>query len=502
MKIKLPYTARNWTSLIGATVALISFFMIVFLFAVTVFFLQRSAYIGLVIYILLPGIMLVGLLAIPIGMWRKARSERGRVPSTGKQWPRIDLNDVRHRHGFYIFAVTSTILLFVSALGSYQAFHFTESTTFCGKLCHSVMNPEYTAYQNSPHARVSCVECHVGPGADWYVRSKLSGLRQVYAVLADIYPRPIPTPIENLRPARATCEQCHWPSKFYPRNLWSNSYFLPDDNNTRWDLNLVMKVAAREPAKGLQEGAHWHVSPEVNIDYHATDQRRQQIDWVRMTNLETGKTKIFHDQDNPPEEEPAQTEMRTMDCVDCHNRPSHRFTSPRRFVNQALNAGTMPADLPRIKEIAVSLCAEEYSSQAAAAEGLAEKINEFYRENYPDIHAEKQAMVEKAVTGLQEVYARNIFPEMNVRWSEYPISRGHLEFPGCFRCHDGQHTSEDGETIRHDCNLCHRIISQGVPGNNYETVQAEGALEFQHPVPIGGIWKQMLCSECHNGLGA
>ncbi|MFP3982596.1 MAG: NapC/NirT family cytochrome c [Desulfurivibrionaceae bacterium] len=501
MKLKLPYSARNWISLIGATVALISFFMIVFLFAVTVLFWQRSAYIGLVIYILLPAIMVVGLLAIPIGMWRQVRRERSEVTATEKRWPLIDLNDVHHRHGFFIFAFTSAILLFASALGSYQAFHLTESTGFCGKLCHTVMKPEYTAYQESPHARVKCVECHVGPGADWYVRSKLSGLRQVFAVAADTYPRPIPTPIENLRPAREVCEHCHWPRKFYPRNLWSNSYFMPDDNNTRWDLSLVMKVAARDPAKGLKEGAHWHVSPDVRIEYHAADHQRQQIDWVKMIDLDTGDTRIYRDQDNLPQVSPEQKEMRTMDCVDCHNRPSHRFASPRRFVNAALSAGEIPSELPQIKKVSLDLCAEQYPGQSAAEDGLAEGIHKFYRENYPELYEKEQAMMDKAVAGLQEIYSKNIFPEMKARWSAYPLSRGHLEFPGCFRCHDGRHRSEDGELIRHDCNLCHRIVAQGIPGKNYEAVSADEALEFRHPEPIGGIWRQMLCSECHNGLG-
>ena len=501
MKIKVPNSARNWISLIGATVALISFFMIVFLFAVTILFEQRSTYIGLTIYILLPSVMIVGLLVIPIGMWRKTKKEKGKEPATEMRWPRIDLNDIRHRHGFFIFAFTTIILLFASALGSYQAFHLTESTAFCGKLCHSVMKPEYTAYQQSPHARVNCVECHVGPGADWYVRSKLSGLRQVYAVLADTYPRPIPTPIENLRPARAVCEQCHWPRKFFPRNLVSKSYFLPDEDNTRWDLTLVMKVAAEQPARGLKEGAHWHVREGVHIDYHARDEKRQEIDWVRMVDMETGETRIFFDQDNPPEQMPEANTIRTMDCVDCHNRPSHRFSSPRRFVNEALGAGEISPDLPNIKQTAVDACAKKYSSQEAAQKGLAEELLNFYQVNYPDIYKKDRAGIEKSITALQTAYSKNIFPEMNARWSAYPIFRGHMEYPGCFRCHDGRHTSKDGETISHDCNRCHRIIAQGIKGDDYETVPAEGSLEFRHPEPIDEMWKEMLCSDCHGGLG-
>ena len=89
----------------------------------------------------------------------------------------------------------------LSSLGSYRVFEETESPQFCGALCHTVMKPEYTAYKISPHSRVRCTECHIGPGASWFVRAKLSGLYQVYATVTDVYPRPIPVPVQNLRPA-------------------------------------------------------------------------------------------------------------------------------------------------------------------------------------------------------------------------------------------------------------------------------------------------------------
>ncbi|MEK6552102.1 MAG: NapC/NirT family cytochrome c, partial [Bacteroidota bacterium] len=225
MKLKLPHSSQNWISLIGVTIALISLFMIIFLFAIT-FTSGGGTYLGLVVYIILPGFLVFGLIMVPVGMFLKVRRDKKHHVLPKREWPQVNLNDIRHRHAFFIFAIGTTIFLFLTAFGSYEAFHYTESVEFCGRLCHEVMKPEYTAYQNSPHAKVACVACHVGEGADWYVRSKLSGLYQVYAVTLGIFPRPIETPISNLRPARETCEQCHWPQKFYSRKLVTQRHYL------------------------------------------------------------------------------------------------------------------------------------------------------------------------------------------------------------------------------------------------------------------------------------
>ncbi len=500
MKIKLPRSSQNWISLIGATIALISLFMIIFLFAVTVILEQRAAYLGLVIYILLPAVMVVGLIMIPVGMFRKTRLEQKKKAPSKTVWPRIDLNDIHHRNAFFIFAIGTSVFLFLSAIGSYEAFHFTESNTFCGTMCHSVMHPEYTAYQHSPHAQVKCVDCHVGPGADWYVRSKLSGLYQVYATLANVYPKPIPTPIENLRPAREVCEQCHWPQKFYARKIRLETHYLPDDKNTRWDISLVMKIGAPHSALGLVEGIHWHINPHVKVEYIAADESREKIPWVKYTNLETGEEKIYQDQDNPLDEAQMDTlEVRTMDCIDCHNRPSHLYRAPTLFVNTAITAGDIPVELPEIKRVCVELCADEYPSSDSAMAQIDKKITSFYQNNYPEIFKDKTELVVQAVRGMQNAFSQNIFPEMKVRWSDYPDHIGHLEFKGCFRCHNDTHSTEADEVIRKDCNLCHFINAQGTPGQQ-EVALLGQALEFQHPEDIGGYWKESPCSDCHSGL--
>ena len=500
MKIKLPPSSQNWVSLIGATITLICLFMIIFLFAVTVILEQRAAYLGLVIYILLPAVMVMGLILIPVGMLLKVRTIHRQKQEFKRIWPTIDLNDIHHRNAFFVFSIGTAIFLFLSAIGSYEAFHFTESTTFCGTLCHSVMNPEYTAYQNSPHAQVGCVECHVGPGADWYVRSKMSGLYQVYATAANVYPKPIPTPISNLRPAREVCEQCHWPQKFYAHKIRLETHYLPDEGNTRWDIALVMKIGAAQSALGLIQGIHWHINPNIKVEYVATDNSRETIPWVRYTNSQTGEVKVFIDQDDPLTEAQLDTmEIRTMDCIDCHNRPSHLYRAPTLFINTAITAGEIPVTLPEIKKLCVEICAEEYSSSDSALKQIRKSITEFYSNNYPEIAETREAEIEKAVTGLQEAFSRNIFPEMKVRWSAYPDHIGHLEFNGCFRCHNDIHATAEGEFIRKDCNLCHFINAQG-NHENQEIALMGQALEFRHPEDIGDVWKESLCVDCHTGL--
>lgn len=496
MKLKLPRSSYNWTTLTGATIALIAFFMIVFLFVISSILEQRGSYLGLVIYIILPAFLVAGLILIPIGMiWKKKKMQKeGYVE---KKLPFIDLNNERHRNAFMIFVVGTIIFLFISAVGSYEAFHYTESVEFCGTVCHSVMKPEYTAYQNSPHARVRCVDCHVGEGVDWYVRSKLSGVRQVFAVIGNTYPKPIPTPIENLRPAQETCEQCHWPEKFYAQKLRYEKHYLNDEYNTEWDIKMIMRIGASHSALGLQEGIHWHINPDVKIEYAATDSQRTEIPWVRYTNLKTGEVTVYEDSYNPLEEGMLDSlEIREMDCMDCHNRPSHNYKPPAFFVNNAMTAGTMPKELPELKYISMEICAEEFDTEEEAKFYIDSTLTDFYNENY---HGVDQALVAQAITGLQNEFTRNIFPEMNVRWSAYPNHIGHVEFNGCFRCHNDMHTSSEGKVISKDCNQCHYIIAQGPP-DSMMVAGINESLEFKHPTDIGEAWKDFLCVDCHTGL--
>jgi nitrate/TMAO reductase-like tetraheme cytochrome c subunit len=496
MKFKLPSPAYNWISLSGAVVAIISLFMIIFLFSISYFLDRGGSYLGLVIYMLLPALLILGLILIPIGMIINFSSSKG----AERKLPFINLNHDTHRNAFMVFVTGSIIFLFISAIGSYEAFHYTESTEFCGTLCHSVMQPEYVAYQNSSHARVKCVACHVGEGADWYVRSKMSGLYQVYAVLANVYPKPIETPISNLRPARETCEECHWPQKFYSRKLKLEKHFLPDEENTEWDISLLMKIGPSDDAKGLVEGIHWHINSDVNIEFVSLDDKEQEIPWVRYTNSKTGEEKVFIDENLDFSIDMLDTmNVRTMDCIDCHNRPSHTYNPPALFVNNAMSRGDIPKALPEIKSLSMEICDVEFNSTDSALIYIEKTINEFYNDNYPDIVESDSSIIGQAIAGLTEEYKKNIFPEMAVRWDAYPNNIGHLEFNGCFRCHSDTHRSENNDFISKDCNLCHTITAQG-PINNLQSANFNESLDFKHPEDIDEAWKEGVCIDCHTGL--
>lgn len=498
--LKLPASFYNWTSIIGATISIISLFLIVFLFVISTVFNQGSSYLGVVIYIALPTLLVIGLALIPIGMLIKFRRDRRHGERQALRWPMIDFNDYRHRNAFMIFSVGSTIFLLLTAVGSYEAFHYTESVEFCGTLCHKVMKPEYVAYQNSPHARVACVDCHVGSGADWYVRSKLSGLYQVYAVLANVYPRPITVPISNLRPARETCEECHWPQKFYSRSFRVEKHYLADGENTEWDIHLQMKTGPSISALGQQEGIHWHINPDVRIEYVATTGDRENIPWVRYTDLSTGKVTVFEDEENKLQPGQMDTlEIRTMDCMDCHNRPSHNYQTPVYFINNAITAGNIPKELPDAKYMAMEVLNDDYTTTDSALMAIAGEFNTYYSAMYEDLYNSDKELIDQAIAGVQGEFQKNVFPEMKVKWNAYPNHIGHLEFNGCFRCHNDKHREQGGKVISMDCNLCHTIVAQGIPGQMM-TGGLDNPLEFNHPNDPNQGWKGKFCVECHKDL--
>jgi len=497
----LPRSFYNWISLIGAIIALVSLALIIFLFIIATVFNQGSSYLGLFIYIALPALMIIGLILIPIGMIVRIRHRRKMDRETRRKLPYIDLNDPQHRNAFIIFSIATLIFLFLTSIGSYEAFHYTESVPFCGTLCHQVMEPEYVTYQHSAHAHVPCVECHVGSGADWYVKSKLSGLYQVYAVLTNIYPRPIPTPVVNLRPARETCERCHWPEKFYARKLRVQKNFLTDEHNTEWDIVMQMKTGPLYSAWGLKEGSHWHINPDVTVEYISSDETRETIPWIRFTNKRTGESQVYMDDENPLEDSLiAKLPVRTMDCMDCHNRPSHSYKSPPDYVDNALLSGEISKDIPQIKYIAMDVLKNPFTNKDTALMTIDSAITAFYQSGYPDYYAANKSKIDFAIRGIQNGFNLNTFPSMGVRYDEYPEHIGHLESDGCFRCHSDRHVTKDGRVISKNCDLCHTILAQGIPGQMAATTVYD-TLEFQHPVPLrNDVWKTAFCSECHKAL--
>jgi len=414
-------------------------------------------YTGIVIFLILPGVFVLGLLLMPLGAWWRRRRllARGELPDI---YPKIDFQEPMLRRGATLVMVMTFFNVSILGTASYRGVEYMDSVQFCGQTCHTVMAPEFSAYQDSPHSRVACVECHIGPGAPWFVRSKLSGARQVLAVTFKTYSTPIPSPVRELRPARETCEQCHWPQKFHGDKFLVRTKYSDDEANTPLTTVLVLKVGGRtwEGSVGIHGR---HLDTVERISYVAIDGRRQVIPVVNYLD-DDGKAVQFVSEDvKATPEQLAKGEHRQMDCMDCHNRPTHAFQMPERAVDQAMAEGRISLQLPYIKKKAVEALRAEYADREAARQQIAAALTDFYRSSYPDTYKDHRALVEAAVTQVQAIYLRNIFPQMKVTWGTYPNNIGHEDFLGCFRCHDGSHTSKDGRTITQDCFACHTILA-------------------------------------------
>jgi hypothetical protein len=416
-------------------------------------------YIGILVFLLLPGIFVFGLLLMPFGIWLRRRNLRGSGKLPGI-YPAIDLQLPVVRHTFEWVALATVLNLLILGTASYHGVQYMDSTSFCGTTCHRPMDPEYTAYQNSPHAHVECVACHIGPGAPWFVRSKLSGLRQVVAVTFHTYSRPIPSPVKYLRPARETCEQCHWPQRFTGDKFLVNTSYKDDEKNTPQTDVLLLKVGGRTWQGSV--GIHGrHLADGARIRYISTDAERQVIPVVYYTD-DKGKTTEFISTDaKPTQQQLDQGEHRTMDCVDCHNRPTHAFDMPESAVDKQMSLGRISPELPYIKKKAVELLKVDYPARDVAEQRIIGELNNFYRTNYPDIYQSRRTLVQQSGEQVAAIYLRNIFPDMRVTWGTHPNNLGHNDAPGCFRCHDGSHTSADGQTITNDCSACHQVLAAG-----------------------------------------
>jgi nitrate/TMAO reductase-like tetraheme cytochrome c subunit len=488
---RLRMLLRNPVSLAGVALAIVSLANI-FLFVVIDFIATKSSpYVGILAYMVSPAFLILGLLLMLAGVLIERRKK---VQPTAF-YPRIDLNDPAQRSAVISFATFLVVFVMLSTAGSYKAYEYTESVQFCGQLCHTVMSPEYTAYQLSPHARVACAECHVGAGATWFVKSKLSGSRQVFAAVLKTFPRPIPTPIHNLRPAQETCEQCHWPKKFYGGQLKVFTHYSNDETNTMRQVRLIIKTGGGDPATGAPEGIHWHMNIANKIEYVAADDTHQTIPYIHVEDQQGRVTEYYAKDSKLTKEQIGKTERHRMDCVDCHNRPTHIYVSPDQSVDQSMLAHRLDTSLPFIKQQAVTALTGTYATTDTAMQGIATSLQDFYEKKYPQIAKSKQYEIRGAVSEVQQIFKRTTFPEMKLNWQTHPNNLGHFYFNGCFRCHDGQHVSADGKIISRDCNQCHTVLAEA---GATTTAAATALPAFQHPVDIGDL-TQVNCADCHTG---
>jgi nitrate/TMAO reductase-like tetraheme cytochrome c subunit len=424
--------------------------------------LSDNPYLGIIFFLILPALFLLGLALIPVGVFlrRKKLQQAGRIPAA---FPRIDLNDPIFRHGLDIVLVATIVNFLVVAAASYHGATYMDSPQFCGRSCH-VMTPEYTAYQISPHNHVACVECHIGTGVQAYFSAKVNGTKQILEVtfhpLAPLaprivpnYPTPIPSPVTSLRPARYTCEGCHTPTRFDGDKLLVKSNFADDEQNSETQTVLILHLGGVD-SFSRYTGIHGvHLG---HIEYIATDPTRTAIPWVQRQNPDGAETVYAASALKGAQ---PQGERRLMDCIDCHNRAAHTFVTSGEAIDQAMAAGAINPSLPWIHKEGLELLNAAYSSQADARGRIPRQLEDFYRTQHPEVLAQQAALVNQAGQELVTLYSQNVFPFMNVTWGTHPNHIGHQDYPGCFRCHDGDHVAKDGTSITQDCSACHNLLA-------------------------------------------
>jgi len=370
------------------------------------------------------------------------------------------IENKQHRQKLVFLMIAGAIGIMLLVMGGYQLVEFTDSTAFCGVLCHNVMYPEYTTYQASPHSRVTCAQCHVGSGVSYLVKSKISGIPMIWSTITGNFEKPIPAPVKNLRPARETCEQCHRPEKFSGDLVRTHTSYLTDEANTRQVDTRVLRIGSGE--SNVAQGIHWHIAAQVW--YLPLDEKRQKIGWVGTQGSDGTYINEYIDPQMAGKITPAQIEAgkRLMDCIDCHNRATHVFQSPEQLIDTSIQQGKIDGTLPYIKKEGTGALYPPNASleQAYAKVGA---ISDFYKAAYPQIYTSKKESIDKAINELKEVARLTTFPDMKVDWNTYPNNAGHQDSKGCFRCHgtlvnvDG---SQKGKSVDAACDLCHYPIQK------------------------------------------
>jgi len=457
--------ANNGLTITGTILVTLSALAIIIFLAAEFSGGMRNPYSGIFAYLILPVVFVAGLILIPIGMARRRRRliAEGVSEAARARYPRLDFNDPHLRKIATVVLLLTAVNAVIFGFTSYKAVDYSESTSFCGETCHTVMQPEATAYEESPHSRVACVECHIGPGAEWYVRSKLDGLRQVWKTAFDTFHRPVGTPLQTLRPARETCEECHWPAKHYGDKVRVFARFDTDEANTPSYTAMVLKTGGGRLDLGQHGGIHWwHIYSDNRIRYYATDERREEIGWVELTTPDGEVHTYTREGEELPPQEVIEAEARVMDCIDCHNRPTHLFKVPSKAIDDRMLAREQLASLPYFKREALATIEGEYPTHEAGKTAVYEAMVSFYEENYPELASDQRELVEEGAREAAGVYGRSVFPEMDTNWETHPNHIGHDDFPGCWRCHDEELATADYEhVISIDCEMCHTFPVEG-----------------------------------------
>jgi nitrate/TMAO reductase-like tetraheme cytochrome c subunit len=456
----------HWAAMTGLGLVLTAIVVWTCMLPTTLRHGQDNPYVGIATAAV-GGTFVLGLLLTPLGLFlgrRRLRQRLAGAMNEGKTaWHRL----------LVFLAVTSLINVVIASQLTMRALHTMESRQFCGS-CH-VMTPESRAFTQGPHASILCVDCHVGNGALGLFKSKLQGTKQLISVLTDTVKKPIESAIEAglMIPSAETCEECHWRQNPAAARLRMIRHYGNDEHNTPETTLLTMNIGGTRMG-----GIHGsHNGEGIEIKFVATDPKRQDIPLVEYRNSKTGQSRTYV-REGADAAALATAPRITMQCFDCHNRPAHAFQMPERAVDRALLLGRMSSSLPFLKKTALEILKKGYADSDAAAAAIPAAVAQYYHESHPDVARERAADVKEAGAVLADIYAHNVFPELGVDWGTYPDNRGHQDFPGCFRCHDGKHATAAGEQITNNCFRCHYPAAVGE--TKPEMLQLLGLDELVH----------------------
>ena len=449
------FYGNNPTSLIGGAITSAAAFTLIGYWVVSFFGHGGSSnpYLGIIFYLLLPGLFILGLVLIAVGILLRRNHLKaiGQIPSI---FPDIDLRDPRFRHGIDFVVIATFINFVIVGTASYRGVAYMDKPSFCGQSCH-VMAPEWTAYHVSPHSGVACTDCHIAAGIPGFVHAKVNGTKQLFMVMFHDYPRPILAG-DKLPPASTTCLNCHNPDTYIGDKLVVKTSYADDEKNSKTSTIALLNVGGRDAFSRLSgiHGAHMG-----KIEYIATDSTHQTIPWISKTNADGSATEFV----SAGVKGPPVGQKRTMDCLDCHNRAAHSFDTAEDALNKDMALGSPSPSLPFVHKEGLALIQAKYTSEDAAKTAITSGLMTFYRAQYPAIWNGQQAQVKQAAETLATIYSTNIFPFMNVSWGTHPNNLGHNDYPGCFRCHDGNHTAKAGASITNDCSACHNLLTTDDP---------------------------------------
>jgi nitrate/TMAO reductase-like tetraheme cytochrome c subunit len=473
----LVLLSSHWLVWLGLAFAITAFSTWLFFLPAEVGGHGENPYKGVVVYLVLPAVFAIGIVLATVGMLlaRKRVGERLRkdVVDRGVALKRLI--------AFVVFMIVANLA--VGTQVTYRAVLYMDTPNFCGATCH-VMRPQYLGHRDSNHASVPCAECHVAPGAGGWFEAKMNGTRQLWETLTGGYSRPVPSALESGRlvPSTETCEHCHWAAKIVATRLLVIPKYAPDEGNTV-TYTVLMMIVGGSKMRGIHNA---HFAGGFDIRY-ASDPKRQNIPWVERRNTRTGEVQVYL-ADGVRAEQAAQLPKYQMQCVDCHDRPTHAFWLPDRAMDRALALGELSGSLPFIKRQGLAALKVDYSSTAEAAEAIPKAIAGFYQQAFPSLYATRKAEIMKAGRAVLSIYEHNVFPELRVTWGTYTNSLGHTDSPGCFRCHDGSHATATGQTISQDCSACHEVLATDEP--------EPAALKTM------GLWEHMVSLSARNATQA